>query len=116
MVSGEYVKAAEYLKKVLAKARREDIRFDRHYYERSLVRPSQTPKVGEIIQNLLNPARLVAAEEQPGNRWRCYFDYGRMRAHIYVLVLKHNSIKVKTVWILNRDWRQEINARSSKWL
>ena len=116
MVVDKYIKEVEKLKLIFSSIQRNRIIFDHHFYERAICRPSQTPKEEEIIENIVNPVRLKAAERQSPDKWRCYFDYGRMKAHIYILMVRDTSIKVKTVWILNRDWRREINARSNNYV
>ena len=110
MVDQVLLDEAKKLRAIFANFRENDIIFDRHYEERFLIRPM--PKKDEIIENILNPVRLKAAEKQSVNKWRCYFVYKNALAHIYVVMVAGRKLKIKTAWILNRDWRRELNART----
>lgn len=63
----------------------------------------------EVIRNVLNPEKLVFAEQQAALRpdeekYACYFAYSNRQAHKYVIVINKKAIIV-TIIKINRKWQ-----------
>ncbi len=66
-------------------------------------------KLKEVVENILNPEKLVYAEKQPAKKQReekysCYFKYSIIQTHRYILVLGEKVI-IPTVIRVNRRWQ-----------
>jgi len=90
----------------LRKFRQEDVIISDHAEESALWRGLQKD---EIRENIINPARLEyaipqEAEKADEEKYECFFSYGEMLCHRYIIAISHKCV-VCTVIAINRRWR-----------
>ena len=99
----------------LRKFRREDIIISDHALGKAVVRSLNSD---EIKENILNPVRLEyaipqEAENAGEEKFDCFFSYGEMMCHRYIIAINHKCF-VCTVMKIMRRWRNiaEKNAQA----
>jgi hypothetical protein len=90
----------------LRRYKREDVVITGHAWEAILWRDTT---IAEVKENIINPVRLAYAIRQKSSnpnetKYECFFDYGEMQCHRYIIVLNHDCT-VCTVMNIRRRWR-----------
>ena len=93
-----------YIKKRLQGLKESDIIFTKHVKERF---PARETTKTEIINNLLNPNKLVIALKQKSTnpleeRFDCYFRYEERHHHRYIIALNGRCIII-TIMVRHRS-------------
>ncbi len=101
----------EEFKQKLKNYKKEDIIFTAHAEIQALAR---NINLDEVKENIINPEKLVYAEEEPKNsnsgRYECYFAYEEHHCHKYILTLNRKVIIV-TIININRNWQRIIEGK-----
>lgn len=99
----------EELKEKLKKYKREDIIVTKHAGLQAFIRKVD---LGEVKNNIINPARLVHAKKQDAkykgeDKYDCYFAYSKHLYHRYALTI-NTKVIIVTIIKINRDWQKAI--------
>jgi hypothetical protein len=99
----------ETLKEIFGKYKKEEIFFTKHAELQAWIRGVD---LEEVKKNIINPDKLVYAEEQESlkmgeKKYNCYFSYSKHLCHRYILTLNRN-ILIVTIIKINRDWQKAI--------
>jgi len=102
----------EKLKQKLSSYDKKDIIIKHHAEIRAIVRDID---LEEVKENIVNPKRLVYAEEQKAlknteKKYNCYFSYSKEMCHRYVLTV-NSKVIIVTIIKINRDWQRIIERR-----
>jgi hypothetical protein len=102
----------EKLKEKLKSYSKKDIIITDHAETQAIFREIE---IEEVKENILNPEKLVYAEEQNNEnqnkkKYNCYFSYSQDFAHRYVFTTNGKLIIV-TIIKINRDWQKTIKRK-----
>ncbi len=100
------------LKEKLKRYKKEDIIITGHAELQAYVREID---LEEIKNNIINPDKLVYAEEQKTKKvdeekYDCYFAYSENLCHRYILTVNRKVIIV-TIIKINRNWQKIIERK-----
>ncbi|MFA5797258.1 MAG: DUF4258 domain-containing protein [Candidatus Woesearchaeota archaeon] len=87
--------------------RREQIIITPHAHIRMIQRQISE---NEVIENILNPKRLVYAIRKEKQKFDCYFDYSKNLCHRYILAIEKNIVII-TVVKINRRWQHIVEKK-----
>ncbi|MFH0869132.1 MAG: hypothetical protein V1839_02815 [archaeon] len=101
---------AEHVAERLKRYKKEDIVFTYHAQIQATFRQID---LNEVTDNLANPKRLVLAVKGESARegtekFDCLFDYGKNKAHRYIITINAKLIVV-TVININRKWQHRVD-------
>jgi len=99
-------------KEKLKEYHKEDIIITDHAGIQAMVRQIDED---EVINNLLNPDKLVFVKEQESRdsdlrKYDCYFAYSKLFAHKYIITINRKIIIV-TIIAINRDWQKILEGK-----
>lgn len=102
----------EKLKEKFRSYKKEDIIFTDHSKLQAFVREID---LEEVKENIVNPDKLVYAEEQKAfkkseKKYNCYFGYSKSFSHRYALTT-NSKIIIVTIIKINRDWQKIIERK-----
>ena len=102
----------ESLKQRLRAYKKEDIIIKPHANIQAFVREIN---LEEVKDNIINPTKLVYAEEQKAminteRKYDCYFAYSKYLCHRYVLTV-NSKVIIVTIIKINRDWQRIIERK-----
>ncbi len=101
------------LKEKLEKYSKEDIIITNHAEEQAIFRNLD---LDEVKENIVNPQRLVFAEEQNAQnpkeeKYNCYFSYSNSLCHRYVLTVNSKCV-VCTLIKIKRRWQKMVEKHA----
>lgn len=102
----------EKLKEKLNSYSKEDIIITNHAEIQAIFREIE---LDEVIENILNPEKLVYFEEQLSQnpeekKYNCYFAYSKEFAHRYIFTT-NGKIIIVTIIKIDRDWQKTIKRK-----